>query len=39
MKIGKKAVSRLSRYKDALYGFKTYGVDKFLSWDLHQRLG
>ncbi|MGB7568683.1 MAG: redox-sensing transcriptional repressor Rex [Chitinivibrionales bacterium] len=39
MKTGKKAVLRLSRYKNALYGFKTYGVEKFLSWDLASALG
>ena len=30
---------RLSRYKDALYGFKTYGIDRFFSWDLALTLG
>jgi redox-sensing transcriptional repressor len=39
MKIGKKAVARLSRYKDALMTFKTYGVDRFYSWDMASALG
>ena len=39
MVIGKKAVARLSRYKDALYTYKTYGIDKFYSWDLASTLG
>jgi redox-sensing transcriptional repressor len=39
MKIGKKAVTRLSRYKDALGTFKSYGIDRFYSWDLASALG
>jgi len=39
MKVGKKAVARLSRYRDALMTFKSYGVDRFYSWDMASALG
>jgi redox-sensing transcriptional repressor len=39
MTVGKKAVARLSRYKDALMTFKSYGIDRFYSWDMASALG